>query len=85
MTTDDLYGYIIPNYLLCAIVNSDRTNLTDEEDKELDDFCEKVANEHGNANFLLGDSEETDLGFRWRNHVNNLGADCTLMYIRPTQ
>lgn len=60
---------IIPNYLLPAIYNDDRTHLNDEEEKELESFWKFI------DGFNVGDF--VDVGFKYRNDVNSLGADCS--------
>jgi hypothetical protein len=83
MTKGDLHGFTIPNWALCYFINADSSDLSDEELQQLRTFEDKISNEYGNASFMLGD-EEDDLGFCHVNDIDNLGSNCTMLYLRPT-
>lgn len=80
---DNLVGFRIPNYSLSYLINNDPSSLSDEEKEEIDVFCQNVIDEYGNADFLLGDEVEDDLGFCQTNDINILGDNCVRLYIKP--
>lgn len=81
---DELIDYTIPEWALSALINGDESGLNDEEQEKLDMFCKKVADEFGNASFMLGDDDD-DLGFKHSNDIDNLGSNCTTLYIKPSK
>lgn len=81
---DDLVEFEIPNWALSALINGDESGLTDEDQEKLNAFVDDVVSKYGNAHFMMGDESETDLGFRHSNDIDNLGNDCTMLFIRPS-
>lgn len=81
---DDLLEFTIPMMMANAIVNDEDYFLTEEERESLYNFLQNLTNQYGNANLMMGD-ENDELGFCWRNDVNNLGGDCIRMYLRPSK
>ena len=83
MDTKELHEFTVPNWALPALINGDFSGLTKSEKQMLNDFTDKVAADLGNAGFVLGDMEsgENDLGFKWRNSIDNVGSDCTRLYL----
>lgn len=81
---DELIEFDIPNWAISALINGDESGLTDEEQEKLNAFVDDVASKYGNANFMLPDENEIDLGFLRSNDIDNLGGDCSRLLIRPT-
>lgn len=82
---DNLYEFVIPNWAMSALINGDFSGLSDEDEDKLNRFIEEVTAEYGNAWFMLPSDDKIDLGFKWRNDIDNLGSDCSLLYIRPSK
>jgi hypothetical protein len=84
---DKKYGglieYIIPSWAVSPLINGDNSALNDEEIEALNDFTDSVIGEYGNANFILPDDDDLEIGFLYRNDIDNLGSDCVRLYIRP--
>lgn len=79
---DNLIGFTIPNWAVSYLINGDLDGLEDADTKKVQDFEHEILNKFGNANFLLGgDAEPEDMGFCYRNDIDNLGGDCTKLYI----
>jgi hypothetical protein len=85
VSKDDLVDFTIPDWALPTLINADHSHLTDEEEIELDNFVKETVSKYGNANFLLGDENDDDLGFQTRNSINNMGGDCHRLYIMPSK
>lgn len=82
---NNLIAYTIPEWAICPLINADNSALNDEEEQQINNFCGKVAKQYGNANFMLGDIEGKDnLGFLYRNDIDNLGDNCYTLYIKPS-
>ena len=82
----DLIDYTIPSWAISSLINGDDSGLNDEEIEKINNFTAKVVANHGNANFMLGDSEGDDnLGFCHFNDIDNLGDNCETLYIRPSK
>ena len=90
MKTQDMkvlpIGYIIPEWAMSPLVNGDNSALDDNEIKQLEEFCHKVADEYGNANFMPGDFDDpnANLGFMHTNDIDWLGDNCYTLYIIPS-
>jgi len=80
----ELIDYKIPNWALCALINGDYDGLTDEDMTKIETFVSEVVAKFGNANFMLG-NESDELGFCHYNDIDNLGADCSRLYINPSK
>ena len=79
---DDLVEYIVPTHYVTALLNSDGSGLSFEDIEELAEFVDEVKGANGNANFMLGNDEESY--FANRNDINALGSDVMKLYIRPS-
>ena len=79
---DDLVEYIVPTHYVTALLNSDSSGLSFEDIEELAEFVDEVKDANGNANFMLGNDEESY--FANRNDINALGSDVMKLYIRPS-
>lgn len=77
----ELLEFTIPTWAVCPLINADYSCLDDEEETKLNQFCEQVHAEYGNANFMLGDnSEETE--FKHGNDIEpNMGGDVITLYL----
>lgn len=84
-TDDDLLEFTIPNWALSSLINGDDSGLEDEDIEKIDRFVDKTSKKYGNANFMLSDEDEMDLGFRYSNDIDNMGSECSLLYLRPTK
>lgn len=83
---DDLIDFVIPTWALTYIVNNDPSSLNDEEIEKVDKFIDRLVRLYGNGNLMLGDSEgEDNLGFNYRNDIDNLFTECERMYLKPTK
>jgi hypothetical protein len=82
---DDLLKFTIPNWALTSLINGDDSGLEDEDIEKIDKFVKETVDEYGNANFMLPDESEMDLGFKRSNDIDNLGNDCSLLYLRPSK
>jgi hypothetical protein len=82
---DDILEFTIPAWAVSDLINGDASGLTEEDIEKLDKFTSETVAEHGNANFMLPNEEDMDLGFRWSNDIDNLGSDCVLLLLRPTK
>lgn len=83
---DDLIDFIIPTWALSYIVNNDPSGLEDEDIEKVDKFIDRLVRLYGNGNLMLGNSEgEDNLGFKYRNDIDNMGAECERMYLKPTK
>jgi cell division protein FtsB len=84
--SDNLLEFTIPNYALSSLINGDDSGLEDEDIEKIDKFVNRIVEKYGNANFMLPDEDEMDLGFKYRNDIDgNLGADCSLLYLMPSK
>jgi len=81
---DELLEFKIPTHYLSAIINADTSGLSDEDEKELDEFIDVVVDSYGNANFMLGEKSDESY-FDTSNDVNNLGGDVSILYLKPTK
>ena len=81
----NLIEFKIPNWALPALINSDSSDLSDEDENKLNAFIKEIVEKYGNANFILGDNEKCDLGFCHSNDIDNLGCDCTMLYLKPSK
>jgi len=83
---ENLVDFDIPEWAMSALINDDRSGLSDEDEAKLDEFINDVANQYGNAHFLLGDIDgEDNLGFKHSNDIDNLGSDVYRVYINPSK
>jgi hypothetical protein len=82
---DELLEFVVPDWALPSLINGDDSGLNDEDIDKIDKFVSKTSEKYGNANFMLPSEEEMDLGFRRSNDIDNLGNDCSLLYLRPTK
>jgi len=61
--------YRIPSHYLVALINDDYTGLTDEDEKELNEWLERVQPGHATC-------PDGEPFFAYRNDINSLGDDC---------
>lgn len=80
---DDLIDFVVPQHYASALIDGDFSGLGDEDTEKLNSFISDVQRKFGNANFMLGDDEDMDLGFMTRSDVDNLGADMMRVYVNP--
>jgi hypothetical protein len=80
----ELVEFIVPNWALSALINSDESGLTDEDREKLNAFVNDVVSQYGNANFMLPGEGEMELGFLRSNDIDNLGSDCSRLLINPS-
>ena len=82
---DSLRGYEVPEWAIPALINGDYSGLSDEDEKKIKRFTQRVISEVGNANFMLGDMDgDDDLGFRRSNQIDNLGSNVFRLYVRKS-
>lgn len=65
--------YTLPNYLACALINSDETNLSDEESEYLGEWVAEKVEVHGGLFHCVG---VEDYGFCRDHDYDNIAADC---------
>ncbi len=82
--TIELIEFTIPSWAICALINGDNSGNSDEDIEKIENFCNQVVKDYGNANFILSDEETSDLGFKYINDIDNLGSDCSLLFINPS-
>lgn len=71
---DYIDTYILPAHFASALVNDDRSGLSDEDEKELDEWLEKT--QPGYCMMI----KDGDAWFSWHNDMNSLGATVTEFY-----
>lgn len=81
---EDLIDFIVPQYYASALINGDFSGLESDDEQKLNSFIDNVQRKFGNANFMLGDEDDMDLGFMSRSDVDNLGADMMRVYVNPS-
>ena len=81
---DELIEFDIPNWAISPLINGDESGLNDEEQERLDAFVQDVMSKYGNANFMLADENELDLGFLRSNDIDNLGGEASRLLIKPS-
>ena len=69
--------YVLPNWTICPLFNSDESGLTDSESTALDNFIKREMKNNGFSCFHAVDCKED--GFRVSNDLDNLGADCSVI------
>lgn len=84
-TDDNILEFTIPNWALSSLINGDDSGNEDEDIEKINAFTERIENKYGNAMFMLPDEEDMDLGFRYKNDIDNLGSDCSLLLLNPTK
>lgn len=81
---NDMVEYLVPEWSLSALVNGDFSGLSDEDEAKIEKFIKEVTSHYGNAHFIVGDLEgEDNLGFKYRNDIDNLGSNVYRLYIKP--
>ena len=80
---DDLIDFVVPQHYGSALIDGDFSGLEDEDEEKLNEFIDDVLKKFGNANFMLGDDEDMDLGFMTRSDIDNLGGDMMRVFIKP--
>ena len=74
MKLNDFYNYTIGSHFLSAIINADCSGLTDEDERQLDDFLANLPPAAVGGVWELQDDEyETDFA---RCEVTDLMSDC---------
>lgn len=84
-TDDNILEFTIPNWALSSLINGDDSGNEDDDIEKINAFTERIVNKYGNAMFMLPDEEDMDLGFRYKNDIDNLGSDCSLLLLNPTK
>jgi hypothetical protein len=82
---DDIIEFNIPEWALSALINGDMSGNSDEDIEKINAFVAKTVEQFGNANFMLADDEDRDLGFCHRNDIDNLGSNCEKLLLRATK
>lgn len=65
-----LNNYILPSFYASALINNDYSGLEDNGIAELNEWLERVK-----PGYCVGC---VDIGFKWENEINKLGADCSV-------
>jgi len=80
---DDCITYTVPIFYLPAIINDDYSGLSDDEEKELDEFLNGIYQDFGRGHWAYNNCENY---FTYTNDINNLGNDCVdIQYIQYAQ
>ena len=66
---------VIATHWLPALINSDPTNLTDEEEEQLDEWFKALCDTHGCSVYISLDSRADTTDFA-RDDISGLMADC---------
>ena len=83
---ENLVDFDVPEWAMSALINDDRSGLSDEDEAKLDEFINDVVKQYGNAHFMLGDIDgEDNLGFKQSNDIDNLGSNVYRVYIDPSK
>lgn len=61
--------YLLPTYWACALINDDYTGLTDEEEKEIEDFLKTAQGSPVDVDFKTQ-------GFYYCNDADTLPGEC---------
>lgn len=73
MTLPSIGKYRVPSYLASYIAYGDKTDLTDSEIQEYNDFLDNIKSDKFELQYIvLGEI----LGFYHSNDINNIGAEC---------
>jgi hypothetical protein len=80
----DIISFTIPKHAVSVLINGDSSGLEDDDEEEINNFVDKIVSKFGNANFMLPSEDEMDLGFCYRNDINNLGGECYKLLIKPS-
>lgn len=81
---NDLVEYLVPEWALSALINGDFSGLSDEDEEKIEKFIKEVVKHYGNAHFMINDMEgEDNLGFKYRNDIDNLGSNVYRVYVKP--
>lgn len=83
-TINDAIEFTVPTWSLPYFINGDRDGYTEGDLNLLDRFVQKIAEQYGNAWFLLPPDEVCDSYFSWRNDIHSLGDNVTTLYLQPT-
>ena len=82
---DDVIEFTIPSWAVSTLINGDSSGLEDEDEEKLDKFTERTVRDYGNANFMLPNDEDLELGFKISNDIDGLGSDCVMLLLRPSK
>lgn len=67
--TIEVLEYTLPDYLACYLINGDLDGITEQERNEIDEYLKEQG-------VYIVDIQG-DSSFRWSNHLNNIGANCS--------
>lgn len=73
MTLTSIGKYRVPSYLASYIAYGDKTDLTDNEIQEYNDFLDNIKSDKDELKHIALDEI---LGFYHSNDINNIGGEC---------
>jgi hypothetical protein len=68
--------YKLPVHLACALINGDRSGMSDEEERQLDEWVSDKVAQHGGLFHCVDVSQNCE--FCWLHDYDKLGADCAI-------
>ena len=68
--TFETYEYTIPEWALCALINDDKSGLSDQDCLDLEEFLKTIPGK-GHWSYDC----DFEAYFSWSNDVNNLGGN----------
>lgn len=72
---------VVPDWSICALINGDFDNLSEDDLEHLGTFIKSIKNKYGEGSFQC-DVETMNLGFSYRNDVHKLGGNiCSVQYL----
>lgn len=76
------HEFIVPTPYLHSLIYGDDSALEQEDIDKIEKFIEKIVKKFGHARFTIDDIEgANNLGFQPFNSIDNLGSDCSKIYL----
>jgi hypothetical protein len=82
---NEIISFSIPDWAVPTLINGDSSGLSDEDEEKINSFVDEIESKFGNANFMLSDDDELELGFCYRNDIDNLGSNCMKLLLKPSK
>ena len=82
---NEIISFSIPDWAVPTLINGDSSGLSDEDEEKINSFVDEIESKFGNANFMLSDDDESELGFCYRNDIDNLGSNCMKLLLKPSK
>ena len=77
--------FTVPLWAVCPLINGDPIEFgteeqNNEDEQKINNFIAHCIEEYGQAMFMLGEKSYTE-EFRTSNDIDNLGSECTTLYL----